>query len=162
MPLPAIIAVSIDPRRETHLHFTPKCEKKTTPSENILFLPYLCTKCAIFPPKCSQSGPGTVGNELRFSLFFRPRRPKGPPGRPNGTPRAPQSPGSHKASKMVQKVTPKLPKLLRSRVQRSSPLPSSSWSLSSSSSCRRRRVVAVIVVLFVLSSSSFSSSSSSS
>ena len=57
-----------------------------------------------FMKKCSQRGPGTMGNEPWFSSLFRPWTPKGAPGAPKGPQSEPRgAPGTQKLSKKVPK-----------------------------------------------------------
>ena len=69
----------------------PKFDKKTirkkhAPGQHF----FVKTKKMI--EKCSKTGPGTGGNEPRFSSLFRPWTPEGAPGAPKS------APGSHKGA----------------------------------------------------------------
>ena len=83
-----------------------KTRRKRTYRKTPSLLRAFCVKYAKLTKKCFQSGPGTVGNELCFSLLFQLRCPESRPGRAKGAPRALQaSPGSPKYTEMDQKGT---------------------------------------------------------
>ena len=124
MPLSAIIAIFMVLGRQKSMKIRRKTGRKRTYRKTPSLLRAFCVKYAKLTKKCFQSGPGTVGNELCFSLLFQLRCPESRPGRAKGAPRALQaSPGSPKYTEMDQKGTPNRPKFRNGLV----PLGLQSW-----------------------------------
>ena len=90
MPLSAKICVFVVPGRQkstkNRTTFKKKNDSQKTRSRAALFR----EKKRFLTEKCSKTGPGTGGNEPRFSSLFRPWTPEGAPGAPKSAPGSPK------------------------------------------------------------------------